>query len=54
MPIPMIEEFNTRTTREKVIYIYSCLNGEPVREWLEIYRALAEFGVLQVNTGMKV
>ncbi len=27
MPIPMIEEFNCRTTREKVIYIYSCLHG---------------------------
>ncbi len=44
MPIPMIEEFNSRITREKVIYnIYSCSHGEPVREWLEIYRALVEF-----------
>ncbi len=43
MPIIMIDEFNSRTTWEKVIYIYSCLNGELVREWLEIYRALVEF-----------
>ncbi len=43
MPIQMIEEFNSRTTREKVIYIYSCLHGEPIRECLEIYRTLVEF-----------
>ncbi len=39
----MIEELNSRTTREKVIYIYSCLHWEPIREWLEIYRALVQF-----------
>ncbi len=54
MPIPMIEEFNRRTTREKVIYIYSCLHGEPVREWLEIYRALVEFVCFTSKYGMKV
>ncbi len=25
MPIPMIEEFNSRTTREKVIYIFTAV-----------------------------
>ncbi len=40
MPIPMIEEFNSRTTSGKVIYIYSCL---PIIEWLEICKALVEF-----------
>ncbi len=43
IPIPMVKEFNSRTTRENVIYIYSCLHGEPIREWLEIYTALVEF-----------
>jgi hypothetical protein len=43
MPEAMAEHFDTLTPHNKMCFIYSCLNGEPLSEWIELYRAFAEF-----------
>ncbi len=43
MPIGMTELVNTMAMNEKVIYIYRCLNGVAIQEWISIYKVMIEF-----------
>ncbi len=40
MPPAMIASVESMSQEEKVVFIYKCLNGPPIKEWLSIYRAL--------------
>ncbi len=46
MPIGMNNSVNTMAVNEKVNYIYTCFNGEAIKEWINIYKAVIE--IIQV------
>ncbi len=43
MPVGMTNSVNTMAVNEKVNYIYTCFNGVPIKEWINIYKAVIEF-----------
>ncbi len=46
MPPVMISSVDSMLQEEKVIFIYKCLNGPLIKEWLSIYRALSGYVVV--------
>ncbi len=46
MPPAMIASVDSMSQKEKVVFIYKCLNGPPIKEWLSIYRALLGYVVV--------
>ncbi len=46
MPPTMIASVDSMSQQEKVVFIYKCLNGPPIKEWLSIYRALSAYVVV--------
>ncbi len=46
MPPAIIAIVNSMSQEEKVVFIYKCLNGPPIKEWLSIYRASSVYMVV--------
>ncbi len=46
IPPAMIASVDSMSQEENVIFIYKCLNGQLIKEWLSIYRALSWYVVV--------
>ena len=53
MPLAMINSIESMTAHDKVLFLYRCLNGPPMQEWLLIYRVVAEFVVVLGKNSIK-
>ncbi len=45
IPPAMITGVDLMSLKEKLVFIYNCLNGLPLQEWMSIYRALSKYVV---------
>ncbi len=45
MSLAMITGVDSMSQKEKLVFIYNCLNGPPLQEWMSIYRALSKYVV---------
>jgi hypothetical protein len=53
MPPTMNSAMESMTAYKKVLFLYRCLNGPPMQEWMLIYKVVIEFIVVLVKEWYK-